>query len=95
MEIDIGFSRGYPVYCLNGVTYYQDGTVFDDSRPCVHCGRELEIDGPDPCIGYLSDPAVVGVCCGHGVPGEEYVLTTSRRYSSIKEYLDAIINSRS
>jgi hypothetical protein len=41
-----------------------------DERPCVFCGRLADLDGPDPCLGWL--PGVQNACCGHGLGPSAY-----------------------
>lgn len=49
-----------------------------EKEPCGLCGQpcgryEWTDDGDiDPCLGYL--PGVTNACCGHGNPGEAYVI---------------------
>lgn len=57
-------SRGHPVYWDGKTWRYEDGTLHDDSRSCVHCNMPHERDGPDPCLGWLH--GVTSACCGHG-----------------------------
>lgn len=85
--IDFGYSRGHLVYCVNGVTYYADGTIDDESRPCPKCHKTAGPNEPDPCLGWLEN--VDYACCGHGVPGEEFVMSKGVRYESVREWHDA------
>jgi hypothetical protein len=83
------YSRGNLVYADdNGKAMYCDGVFFDDTRPCVACGISVESDGPDPCLGLLD--GVDAACCGHGVPGEEYVVANGIRYESVEEWREAV-----
>ena len=63
----ISYSRGNRVRAFDGKEgwYYMDGQPFDDSRPCVRCGRMPTPEGHDACLGTL--PGVEHACCGHGV----------------------------
>ena len=45
--------------------YYDDGSIFDDSRACKECGEFPTEEGYDACIGYVAGMRTV--CCGHGV----------------------------
>ena len=42
------------------------------ARPCGECSRAVSAAGPDPCIGWLK--GVANACCGHGDPGDAYVM---------------------
>lgn len=66
------YSRGYKIIYINdGVWIYEDdGTIFDDSRPCRNCGEFPLKTGEDYCLGHLK--GIRNACCGHGIKGEEY-----------------------
>ena len=67
------FMRGWPITWkgydfrtpANIWVYDDDGTVADDSRPCVRCGRHPTPEGYDACLGYIE--GATAACCGHGV----------------------------
>ena len=60
------YSRGHAIRYMSGRWIYADtGAVYDDSRPCVRCGRMPLSDGEDACLGHI--PGVASACCGHGV----------------------------
>lgn len=77
--------KGHTVYSDDfGDAVYEDGSVFDDTRPCAKCGIAAGPDDVDPCLGWLD--GVDSACCGHGVPGEEYVLACGIRYDSVESW---------
>ena len=87
-----GYARGNPIVTYDGHTWvYVDGSPFDESRPCTKCAAAIpSVDLPDPCLGWL--PGVANACCGHGVPGQEYVQTDDgERYDSIAEWRAAVL----
>lgn len=67
-----------------GSAVYEDGTPFDDLKPCIKCRLSTGPDDPDPCLGWL--PSVEQACCGHGIVGEEYVVANGKRYTSIEAW---------
>ncbi len=88
------YSRGHALRYdreLQEWQYADDGAPHDDSRPCTVCKLRAEPSqdprsffGPDPCLGYL--PGVDFACCGHGIPGMEYVAADGVRYDSVAEW---------
>ena len=61
--------RGHLVFWddrQNWWCYYDTKEPVNDSRPCLKCGRLPTEDGHDACVGYIDDPNIVSVCCGHG-----------------------------
>ena len=82
------YSRGNLVFSDdNGNAMYSDGTPFCDTRPCTACGIAVAPDDPDPCLGWLD--GVESSCCGHGIPGEEYVLAKGMRYETVEAWREA------
>lgn len=83
-----GYARGNKIVTFDGQAwvYANDGSPLDESRPCVQCGQcAPDRDLPDPCLGWL--PGVRFACCGHGVPGQEYVRTDAGvLYESVAEW---------
>ena len=66
-------ARGNLVECVDGTNWrYADGEPFDDSRPCLYCGRMPTAEGCDACIGHI--PGAIAACCGHGDPSRSYVM---------------------
>jgi hypothetical protein len=68
--------RGHPIY-RDGKEYRFADTGEPtaetwESRPCGACNRHQTPEGHDPCLGTL--PGVVNACCGHGVPGDAYIV---------------------
>ena len=85
MRNNFQFSRGNLVFSDdNGDAVYEDGTPFDDTRPCVVCKVSVGPDDPDPCLGWLD--GVDSSCCGHGIPGEEYVLANGVLFDTVEEW---------
>jgi len=65
------YARGHPITYRDGSWFYEDtGEPFDDSRPCIRCGKMPTPEGYDACIGNI--PGASSACCGHGV-GEGYI----------------------
>jgi hypothetical protein len=65
--------------------YVDDGTPYEDKRPCASCGLYATAPHePDPCLGYL--PGVDYACCGHGIPGMDYIAASGVRYDSVAEW---------
>lgn len=82
------YSRGNLVFSDDeGNSVYEDGTVFDDSRPCSSCDISCGTDEPDPCLGWLN--AVDYACCGHGIAGEAYVQAGGIKYDSVEAWREA------
>ena len=54
--------------------YEDDGTPvrLDPDRPCGKCGRPVDENGHDACLGVLE--GVVNACCGHGIDEEGYIV---------------------
>jgi len=67
-----GYSRGHKLISRDtGEWFYaDDGSVYDDSRPCARCGRRPTPEEYDACLGHI--PGAGSACCGHGV-GEGWV----------------------
>lgn len=68
---------------------YEDDMLKSDDylieRPCIKCNLKAESrEHPDPCLGWL--PNVKYACCGHGIKGEDYVLTDTDERLSLEEY---------
>ncbi|MCU1617363.1 MAG: hypothetical protein JWO98_4903 [Frankiales bacterium] len=85
------FLRGHRAVTYNGCdwVYLDDGTTADADRPCVKCGISAGGKGrPDACLGWL--PGVDFACCGHGVPGQEYVKASGVVYPSVAEWRAAV-----
>lgn len=59
------YARGNKIIFIDGIWKYKDGTVFDDSRPCVLCKQNATSEGYDACLGYIE--GVKSACCGHGI----------------------------
>ncbi|MDD5551195.1 MAG: hypothetical protein PHS34_08050 [Candidatus Omnitrophica bacterium] len=62
------YSRGHKIeYDLLKCRWiYSDNKeIFDDSRPCVKCGKYPTKEGYDACLGFI--PNIKNACCGHGV----------------------------
>lgn len=56
---------GHKVAYIDGRwSYLDDLSDAEIERACVKCGL-MQIDGYDPCIGYVE--GAISVCCGHGV----------------------------
>jgi hypothetical protein len=81
MELDFGYSRGHLVYCIDGVTYYADGSIDDESRPCPKCNLVSEPGGPDICLGWIEGAS--SACCGHG---KELGFVMSDRLYTMEEW---------
>lgn len=65
----ISYLRGHKVYWDTKIwRYFDDDSIFDDSRPCVRCGRMPTPEGYDACLGHIK--GVTSACCGHGVSEE-------------------------
>lgn len=59
-------SRGHKiVYFKDSWIYANDYSIFNDSRPCIKCGRYPTKEGYDACIGKLNN--IKSACCGHGI----------------------------
>jgi hypothetical protein len=58
--------------------YSSDWTTALDSnknlipRPCPRCKKLPTKEGHDACLGHI--PGLKAACCGHGFPGEAYVV---------------------
>lgn len=80
------YSRGNGVFYYDHLqeAFYEDGTPFDDTRPCTKCGVACGTDDPDPCLGWLD--GVDYACCGHGIQGEEYVVANGKAYESVEAW---------
>ena len=60
------YSRGHAIrHDPEGWVYADTGALFDDSRPCIRCGRMPLPTGEDACLGNI--PGIASACCGHGV----------------------------
>ena len=60
------YARGHEIKFIDECWIYADTRkTFDDSRPCIRCGKPPDKNGHDACMGYLA--GVVSACCGHGV----------------------------
>jgi len=62
------YSRGHKIHYSENQKqwlYSDDNTSFDDSRPCIRCGKMSTEDGYDACLGRIEN--VESACCGHGV----------------------------
>lgn len=69
----IGQERGHEIYWSGeDWRYRDDNSIVDDSRPCKRCGKYPTEEGYDSCLGTLK--GVKYACCGHGIPGEAYVV---------------------
>ena len=79
-------SRGHLIYTENGTNWFWDDNnePYIDDRECINCGLKAELEGPDPCLGML--PGVKYACCGHGIPGQDYVLLDNGERVDIEEY---------
>lgn len=58
-------SRGHKIYYDKVWRYYDDNSIFDDSRSCTRCGKYPNKDGSDSCLGHID--GIISACCGHGV----------------------------
>jgi len=59
------YSRGHKIF-YDGIKWrYADGSLLDDSKPCVKCNEFPTKEGYDPCLGYIE--GAISACCGHGV----------------------------
>jgi len=78
--------RGWPITWKgidNMWVYDDDGTVADDSRPCVRCGRHPTPEGYDACLGYIE--GATAACCGHGVEGERDTMRIDKNNVEVVE----------
>ena len=51
-----------------------------DEKPCVRCGKYPSSTGADYCLKGLEDcNFITAACCGHGVPGEGYIMLADGR----------------
>lgn len=58
-------SRGHKIIFDVMNWRYTDGTIYDDSRPCIKCEEQPTKKGYDACLGYID--SATSACCGHGV----------------------------
>jgi len=61
-------SRGHKIEydLLKHMWIYSDNKeVFNDTRPCIKCGKMPTKEGYDACLGYIKNTK--SACCGHGV----------------------------
>ena len=75
--VEKGWCRGHEMYeAAPDVWRYVDNDALvsetQNERPCGHCGKPTPESGHDPCIANL--PGVVNACCGHGYPGDAFVV---------------------
>lgn len=72
--------RGHRILKVSNTwVYFDTGQPVADNpnRRCGHCGLPNTPEGHDGCLGTL--PGVWGACCGHGQPGEAFILYPDRR----------------
>lgn len=88
--MDLQHVRGHRLYGNEGIWFFEStGDVYDPANEpnCIACGLSCTDEGPDPCIGWIDDDRIAGICCGHGDPEEEYVsLKDGTRWSSILDW---------
>lgn len=84
--MDKGFSRGHELYSFNGIDWFYTSTNEPqyEIESCTKCGLKASQDDPDPCLGML--PGVKYACCGHGIPGQDYVVLNNGNRISLEEY---------
>lgn len=78
--ISSAFARGHEIVKIKstGQWHYSDDlSIFDDSRPCAHCGEFATPEGFDACLGFV--PGAVSACCGHGIGPESIVYSENQK----------------
>lgn len=78
------FSRGHKLIYNNEALqwhYFDDKSIFDNSRPCKKCEKMPTKDDHDACLGQLA--GVANACCGHGVKGEKYIQKQEQHVAAV------------
>jgi len=89
-------SRGHLIYYNNKSWRYKNtGLFFDDSRPCIKCGKYPGDGGLDPCLISLitalnkAGLKTIASCCGHGWRPGNIVLEDDREILIARNYEEA------
>jgi hypothetical protein len=61
----ISYSRGNKIIYKNNKWYYDDGSIFNNSKPCKRCNKMPLENGEDACLGHIK--GIENACCGHGI----------------------------
>ncbi len=87
-KISYSYYHGHKIYSINLENYrYLDGIfIKDEIRPCKFCNKKINKEEADPCIGFINNPFVTSVCCGHNV-NKPYLVFDKQRFDfeSIKD----------
>lgn len=70
----VGTIRGRKIFAPDGMNWVsmRTGLKYKKDPPCIKCGKYPTKEGHDHCLGTLK--GVKFACCGHGVPGQRYVM---------------------
>ena len=82
------YMRGHKVYYSEKDAqwkYCDDDSSVDNERACSKCGHLPYAGGEDYCLGSLDYRDIAGACCGHGVPGEGYIMLKDGRTFRLRE----------